>query len=57
MGLEIDTDTTVLIATFNINPVDLDIGAQYRFTGRLGCASQIGLLTGQYNEQYNEQYD
>ena len=56
LDLTIDTDTTKLIATFNINPVNLDVGAKYRFTGRLGCGT-MATDTGQYNEQYNEQYD
>lgn len=53
---EIDgTNPSVLKVTFNVNPAELDIGSQYRFTGRLGCKDAV--ITGQYNNQYNEQYD
>lgn len=55
LQMVIDVDPTILKVIFQINPINLDIGSKYRFTGRLGCLADLG--TGQYNSQYNSQYD
>jgi hypothetical protein len=55
LQMVIDADPTKLKVIFQVNPVNLDIGSKYRFTGRLGCKGSA--VTGQYNSQYNSQYN